>query len=143
MSRARFLQIAIYYISIFLLLDIPEVQTLFTALEIEEIKVVAEYCAIHYVPYMLASKYGARYDPYAGFYKLNQLAVLLATSSWPSRDSEESGGPILWLLPRLWPRGSFILTFSALSLQSSHSSTSRLSVNFIFSIFIYILLFLS
>ena len=59
-SRARFLQIAIYYTSMFLLLDLPEVQVLFSAAQIQEVKVVAEYCPLHYVPYMLASKYGAR-----------------------------------------------------------------------------------
>ena len=39
-SRARFLQISIYYTSMFLLLDLAEVQALFSAAQIQEIKVV-------------------------------------------------------------------------------------------------------
>ena len=59
-SKARFLQIGLYYLTVFLLLDIPEVAALFTNRELEEIQIMAEYCALHYIPFMLKAKYAAR-----------------------------------------------------------------------------------
>ena len=55
-SKARFLQLALYYLQIYLLLDLPEVQELLTA---EEVSVMAEYCALHYIPWMLQAKFAA------------------------------------------------------------------------------------
>ena len=58
-SKARFLQIGLYYLTVFLLLDIPEVAALFTQQEIVEIQTMAEFCALHYIPFMLKAKYAA------------------------------------------------------------------------------------
>ena len=58
-SSARFMQIGVYYLTICLLLDIPEVREIFTDDEITEIERMAEYCAIHYLPWMLLAKYAA------------------------------------------------------------------------------------
>ena len=58
--RARFLQIGIIYIVIFLLLDVVEVRLLFTEEEVEEIKKMALFSALFYLPWMLKAKYAAR-----------------------------------------------------------------------------------
>jgi hypothetical protein len=58
--RARFLQIGINYIVIFLLLGVYEVWILFTEQEIEEIKTMALFSALFYLPWMLKSKYAPR-----------------------------------------------------------------------------------
>lgn len=55
-SKARFLQIALYYLQIFLLSDLPIVRSMFNELKWSEIDTMAEYCALHYVPMMLAAK---------------------------------------------------------------------------------------
>ena len=58
-SPTRFMHIGVYYLTICLLLDIPEVREIFTEDEILEIEKMAEYCAIHYLPWMLLAKYAA------------------------------------------------------------------------------------
>ena len=58
--RARFLQVGIIYIVLFLLLDVVEVRLLFTEEEVEEIKKMALFSALFYLPWMLKAKYAAR-----------------------------------------------------------------------------------
>ena len=55
-SRARFLQPCKYYLSMFLLLDVPEMQRLLTEEEVKEVEVMAPYVALHYVPGMCTAK---------------------------------------------------------------------------------------
>ena len=45
---------------LFLLLDVPEVANLFNQGEIEEIKKMAMFSLLHYLPWMLKAKYAAR-----------------------------------------------------------------------------------
>ena len=59
-SKARFLQLALYYLQMYLLLDLPEVRELLTAEEVQEVLVMGEYCALHYIPWMLQAKFAAR-----------------------------------------------------------------------------------
>ena len=58
--RARFLQIGINFIVTFLLLDVFEVRILFTDEEIQEIKTMAIFSALFYLPWMLKAKYAPR-----------------------------------------------------------------------------------
>ena len=58
-SKAAFLQVALYYLQMYILLDLPEVQELLTPEEVQEVQVMAEYCALHYVPWMLQAKFAA------------------------------------------------------------------------------------
>ena len=58
--RARFLQIGINYVVIFLLLDVFEVRILFTNEEIAEIQTMALFSALFYLPWMLKAKYAPR-----------------------------------------------------------------------------------
>ena len=52
---------AIYYLSMFLLLKTEAVRSLLSADEVEEVTTMAPYIALHYLPWMLSSKYGARW----------------------------------------------------------------------------------
>ena len=58
-SKARFSQLALYYLQMYLLLDRPEAQELFTTDKVDEVLVMAEYCALHYIPWMLQAKFAA------------------------------------------------------------------------------------
>ena len=58
-SKARFLQVVLYYLQMYILLDFPEVQELLSPDEVQEVLVMAEYCALHYVPWMLQAKFAA------------------------------------------------------------------------------------
>ena len=76
-SSARFMQIGVYYLIICLLLDVPEVREIFTDDEITEIEMMAEYCAIHYLPWMLLAKYASA----APRHLLTSIANLLSIRS--------------------------------------------------------------
>ena len=60
-SRARFLQVGIYYLMMFLLLETDKARSLLSAQERVEIKKMAPYVALHYLPWMLSDKYTNRY----------------------------------------------------------------------------------
>ena len=47
MSKVRFFQVTLYYLQMYILLDLPEVQELLTPDEVKEILVMAEYSAFH------------------------------------------------------------------------------------------------
>ena len=53
------MQIAIYYLSIKLVKNVPAIKAMFTEDELTEIDTMAEFCAIHFTMPMLESKYGA------------------------------------------------------------------------------------
>ena len=59
-SKARFLQVGLYYLQMWLLSDLPIVQQILTPEELQEVETVAEFVALHYVSYMLQAKYGER-----------------------------------------------------------------------------------
>lgn len=58
-SKARFLQVGLYYLQINLLRNVKKVKRMFTKEEWVEIETMAEYSALHYLPTMLAAKYSA------------------------------------------------------------------------------------
>ena len=58
-SKARFLQVGLYYLQMHLLLNLKKVREILTADEIKEVETMAEYVALHYLPYMLQAKFGA------------------------------------------------------------------------------------
>ena len=59
-SRARFLQVGLYYLTMFLLLKNRKVRSLLSAQERVEIETMAPYVALHYLPWMLCAKYANR-----------------------------------------------------------------------------------
>ena len=61
--RDRFLQVGIIYIVLFLLLDVIEVRLLFTEEEVEEIKKMALFSALFYLPWMLKDNAGVEKSP--------------------------------------------------------------------------------
>ena len=56
-SKARFLQVGLYYLQISLLRNVRVVTKMFDRKEWVEIEIMAEYSALHYLPTMLAAKY--------------------------------------------------------------------------------------
>jgi hypothetical protein len=58
-SKARFLQVGLYYLQMYLLLNLKKVREILTPDQIKEVVTMGEYVALHYLPYMLQAKYGA------------------------------------------------------------------------------------
>ena len=58
-SRARFLQMCKYYLIMYLLLDTAGMQQLLSEEECEEVKTMAYFVSLHYLPAMCQSKYSA------------------------------------------------------------------------------------
>ena len=58
-SKARFLQVGLYYLQMFLLLKLKVVKELLSEVEVEEVKIMAEYVALYFVPNQLDAKFAA------------------------------------------------------------------------------------
>ena len=59
-SRARFLQVGVYYLTMFLLLKTEVAQRILSEDEKKEILTMGPYVALHYLPWMLCAKYAPR-----------------------------------------------------------------------------------
>ena len=54
------MQVGLYYLSMFLLLNNANLRSQLSSDEIAEIETMAPYVAIHYLPWMLCAKYPTR-----------------------------------------------------------------------------------
>lgn len=100
-SKARFLQIGLYYLQMFLLSDMPIVQQILTQEELREVEIMADFVALHNVAYMLQAKFGER-SPRLTLTAIHNLRCireeqnLVATTALQKRE-----GHLNWLSPEL------------------------------------------
>ena len=100
-SRARFLQMCKYYLIMYLLLDTAGMQQLLSRDECEEVKTMAVYVALHYLPAMCQAKYSAAspHNLITNIYNLrlvreeSPVAAAVALAKWEQH--------LNWLSPEL------------------------------------------
>ena len=92
-SRARFLQVGVYYLTMFLLLKTEVAQRILSEDEKKEILTMGPYVALHYLPWMLCAKYAPRQVlTLYSFLEVKLYDILQCADLPPSADSTSEAG---------------------------------------------------